>query len=152
MKLAFNLTRFALLTLVVISLGAWGVRTFSSARAAEAGVALPDDGIVVVNFHAATRCEACREIGTEAQSLVETDFADDLKSGRMNWRVINYEEPGNKHFIEDYGLTTSTIVVVRRKEGSDVEWQRLDGVWEHVFDGPAMRAYLKTQIAPVMAR
>jgi hypothetical protein len=78
MKLAFNLTRFALLTLVAVSLGTWSVRTFSSAHAVGVGESLPADGIVVVNFHAATRCNACREIGTEAQTVVETNFGDDL--------------------------------------------------------------------------
>ncbi len=149
MTLAFNLTRFALLTLVVVSLVTWGLRTFTSVLAAEQGVALPDDGVVVVNFHTATRCEACRQIGTEAEKVVETSNGDGLKSGRMQWRVINYEAPENKHFIQEYGLTTSTIVVTRREGGRDVEWQRLDGVWEHVFDGPAMRGYLKEQIDPV---
>ncbi|MCF7790274.1 MAG: nitrophenyl compound nitroreductase subunit ArsF family protein [Prosthecobacter sp.] len=147
MRLAFNLTRFALLTLVVVSLGTWSVRTFSSARAAGAGEALPADGIVVVNFHATTRCNACREIGTQAQTFVETNYGGELKSGRMNWRVINFEEPASKHFVQDYGLTTSTIVVVRRKAGRDVAWQRLDAVWDHLFDGPAMRAYLKEHIS-----
>jgi hypothetical protein len=78
MKLAFNLTRFALLTLVAVSLSPWSVRTFSSAHAAGVGESLPADGIVVVNFHPATRCNACREIGTEAQTVVETNFGDDL--------------------------------------------------------------------------
>jgi hypothetical protein len=146
MKLAFNLTRFALLTLVAVSLGTWSVRTFSSAHAVGVGESLPADGIVVVNFHAATRCNACREIGTEAQTVVETNFGDDLKSGRMNWRVINFEEPANKHLIQDYGLTTSTVVVVRRKAGRDVTWQRLDAVLDHLFEGPVMRAYLKEHI------
>jgi len=149
MKLAFNLTRFALLSLVVVSLITWGLRTFSSVLAAEPGEALPDDGVVVVNFHTAKRCEACREIGTEARTLVETDYSDDLKRGRMQWRVINYEAQKNKHFIQDYGLTSATIVVTRREGGRDMEWQRLDGVWDHLFDGPAMRAYLKEQIDPV---
>lgn len=146
MSLAFNLTRYALLTLVVVSLGTWGARTFSSAHAAGGGDALPADGIVVVNFHPATRCNACREIGTEAQAVVEGGFADALKSGAMHWRVINFEEPANKHFIQDYGLTTSTVVVVRRKDGRDVEWRRLDAVWDHLFEGPATRAYLQEQI------
>jgi|GEM_PF-4131037 len=149
MKLAFNLTRFALLTLVVVSLCTWSVRTFSSAHAAGVGESLPADGIVVVNFHASTRCNACREIGTEAQTMVDANYGEDLRSGRMNWRVINYEEPANKHFIQDYGLTTSTVVVVRRMDGRDVEWQRLDAVWDHLFDGPAMHAYLKEHIDQV---
>lgn len=149
MKLAFDLTRFALLALVVVSLGTWGLRTFTSVLAAEPGVEMPDDGIVVVSFHAATRCEACREIGHETQALLESDYSEDLETGHMQWRSINYEAPANKHFIQNYELTTSTVVVTRREGGRDVEWQRLDGVWEHVFDGPAMRAYLKEQIDPV---
>lgn len=145
-NLSFQITRYALLTLVVLSLGTWCVRTFSSARTMGVGEALPADGLVVVNFHPATRCNACREIGTEAKAVVEGGFADAIKSGVMHWRVINFEEPANKHFVQDYGLTTSTVVVVRRKAGRDVEWRRLDAVWDHLFEGPAMRAYLKEQI------
>ncbi|MGB3117418.1 MAG: nitrophenyl compound nitroreductase subunit ArsF family protein [Verrucomicrobiales bacterium] len=146
MTLAFNLTRYALLTLVAVSLGTWSVRTFSSAQATGVGETLPAEGTVVINFHAATRCNACREIGAESQTVVETNYGHDLKSGRMNWRVINFEEPANKHFVQDYGLTTSTVVIVRRKDGRDVAWQRLDAVWDHLFEGPAMRAYLKEHI------
>ena len=149
MSRAFNITRYALLLLVAISLGTWGVRTWNSAYAAGGGESLPADGIVVVNFHPAARCNACRQIGKEAQAVVETGFAADLKSGRMNWRVINFEEPANKHFVQDYGLTTSTVVVTRREGGRDVEWQRLDAVWDHLYEGPAMRAYLKEHIAAV---
>jgi hypothetical protein len=146
MSPALNVTRFALLTLVALSLGTWGVRTFSFAHAASVAEVLPADGVVVVNFHGYTRCSACREIGTEAQALMETDFDDGLKEGTVHWRVVNFEQPANKHFIQEYGLTTSTVVVVRREAGRDVSWQRLDSVWEHLFDGPTMRAYLKEHI------
>ena len=115
MKLAFNLTRYGLLTLVAVSLGTWSVRTFSSAHATGVGEMLPAEGIVVINFHAATRCNACREIGTAAHTVVEKDFGDQLKSGRMTWRVINFEAPANKHFVQDYGITSSTVVVVEER-------------------------------------
>jgi hypothetical protein len=146
MNHVLQLLRAVLLLLVVVSFGTWGVRTFSSAQAAGAGETLPADGLVVVNFHSATRCNACREIGTEAQAVVETHFNDALQSGRLSWLTINYEEPANKHFIKAYGLTTSTVVVTRREGGRDVVWQRLDAVWDHLFEGPAMRAYVKAQI------
>jgi hypothetical protein len=146
MSLSFQITRFALLALVVLSLAAWGQRTFLSDENTAGGAALPADGLVVINFHAATRCNACQEIGTEAQAVVERTFSDDLKSGAMHWRVINFEEPANKHFIQDYGLTTSTVVIVRREAGRDIDWRRLDAVWDHLFEGPSMRAYLQKQI------
>src|SRR5688572_11566164 len=89
MSPAFNITRYTLLALVAVSLGTWGVRTWTSDHSS-GGVLLPRDGVVVVNFHTNTRCNACLEIGTEAQAVVETNFATDLRSGRMNWRVINF--------------------------------------------------------------
>jgi hypothetical protein len=75
-----------------------------------------------------------------------------LRSGRLNWRVINFETPANKHFVQDYRLTTSTVVVTRREGGRDVEWQRLDAVWDHLYEGPAMRAYLKEHIAALTGK
>lgn len=152
MHRVLQLTRYALLALVAVSLGTWGVRTWTSGKTTADGDLLPPEGVVVVNFHGANRCNACREIGAEAQAVVEKDFAAEVKSGRMNWRVINFEAPGNQHFVEDYGLTASTIVVTRREGGRDAEWQRLDAVWDHLFEGPAMRAYLNEHIAQVTGK
>ena len=141
-----NPVRYALLALVAVSLGTWGVRTFLPARAADGGQVLPADGLVVVNFHAAIRCNGCREIDRETQALMESEFATALTSGRLRHVVINFGDPANKHFVKDYGLTTSTVVVTRRAGGRDIEWRRLDAVWDHLYQGPAMRAYLREQI------
>jgi hypothetical protein len=141
---AFNLTRYALLALVAVSLGTWAVRTWRPA--AIVSDALPADGVVVINFHGATRCASCQEIGKEAHAVVANDFASDLQSGRMTWQVINFDEPANRHFVQDYGLVSSTVVVVRREGGRDAVWRRLDAVWDHVFDAPAMNNYLRREI------
>lgn len=145
-----NPIRYALLTLVAASLATWGVRTFRAVPAAGGGVVLPADGLVVVNFHAAIQCNGCREIDRETQTVMESEFSDALKSGRISHAVINYEDPANKHFIQDYGLSTSTVVVTRRRNGRDAAWQRLDAVWNHLYDDPAMRAYLKAHINQFM--
>ncbi len=149
----FNLTRYALLTLVAVSLGTWAVRTWRPAGGSVANAALsealPADGVVVINFHGTTRCASCEEIGKEAHAVVEKDFASDLQSGRMKWQVVNYDEPANRHYVQDYGLVSSTVVVVRREGGRDVVWRRLDAVWDHVFDAPAMNSYLRREITQV---
>jgi hypothetical protein len=147
---SFNLTRYALLALVAVSLGTWGVRTWRTAGVnAAAGDSLPSDGLVVINFHGANRCNACREIGTETHEFLEKNFASDLQSGRMTWHVINFDEPAYHHYVKDYGLVTSTIVVVRREHGHDAAWRRLDAVWDHVFEIPAMDDYLGREIARI---
>lgn len=150
MNPTLNLVRYGLLALVAVSLGTWAVRTFFPARAADGGQVLPADGLVVVNFHAAIQCNGCREIDRETQTVMESEFSDALKSGRIRHAVINFEDPANKHFIQDYGLSTSTVVVTRRRNGRDAAWQRLDAVWNHLYDDPAMRAYLKAHINQFM--
>ena len=150
---AFNLTRYALLALVAVSLGTWAVRTWRLAGAGDSSAivsgALPADGVLVINFHGVTRCATCQEIGKEAQAVVEKDFASDLQSGRMTWQVINFDAPANRHYVQDYGLVSSTVVVVRREHGRDAAWRRLDAVWDHVFDAPAMNNYLRREITQV---
>jgi hypothetical protein len=149
---AFNLTRYALLALVALSLGTWGVRTWRPIEVnATAGDSLPSDGLVVINFHGATRCNTCREIGRETRDFLGKSFAGDLKNGRMTWRVINFDEPAYHHYVKDYGLVTSTVVVVRREHGHDAAWRRLDAVWDHVFEVSAMDDYLGREIAQVSA-
>lgn len=151
----FNLTRYALLALVAASLGTWAVRTWrpagGSVATASVSEPLPADGVVVINFHGATRCASCEEIGKEAHAVVENDFASDLQSGRMTWQVINFDEPANRHYVKDYALVSSTVVVVRREHGRDAAWRRLDAVWDHVFDAPAMNDYLRREITQVSA-
>ena len=150
---AFNVTRYALLALVAASLGTGGVRTWRLSGAgdtnAAVSVSLPADGLVVINFHGSVRCATCQEIGKEAHAVVEKDFASELQNGRMTWQVINYDEPAYRHYVQDYGLVSSTVVVVRREHGRDAAWRRLDAVWDHVFDSPAMNAYLRREITQV---
>ena len=112
MRLTFNLTRWALLTLVAVSLGTWGVRTWTSSHDVTGGDALPADGLVVINFHTAIRCNGCREIDNETQTLVESEFAAELKSGRLSRPVINFEEGANKHSVSYTHLTLPTSDLV----------------------------------------
>lgn len=146
-----QIIRLVLLGFVAVNLVVWGLRTFSPAHATGGGDQLPDDGVVVINFHGATRCDGCREIGREAQALVEEEFAKPTGGTPVHWRLIDFETAGNRHFVGDYALTSSTIVVVRRLGGKDATWQRLDDVWNHLYDGPAMRAYLKKEISALIA-
>ena len=60
------------------------------------------DGVKVYYLHGNIRCPTCRTIEAYAQEAVETGFADELKSGKVQWQVINYESPGNEHYALEY--------------------------------------------------
>ena len=39
------------------------------------------------------------------------------------------EEPGNRHFIDDYRLTSQSLVIVEYRDGRQVRWKNLEKVW-----------------------
>ena len=53
------------------------------------------DGLVVYYFHSNTRCPTCQSIESQAKDTVQTDFASQLTSGTIVWKVLNYEQPAN---------------------------------------------------------
>jgi hypothetical protein len=152
---SITLVRGALLLLVGASLAAWAVKTWrtSPTRAADspATSALIADGVAVVNFHGKLRCPTCLGIGALSRAVVDEEFASEKDAGLVAWSSIDFDEPANAHFRDEYDLTSSNVVVVRREGGADVGFQRLDEVWTHYDDEPAFRAYVHAAVAEALA-
>jgi hypothetical protein len=144
--------RALLLLLVVGSLGAWAWKTSHESRAATTTDAAAvrtgvlADGVTVINFHGAQRCPTCLHIGTLSESVVAEQFSAEVGEGRLAWVSIDYDEPGNAHFMEDYDLVSSNVVVVRNAGGRELGWSRLDDVWSLNHDEPAFRAYVQAAV------
>ena len=88
--------------------------------------------VVVYYFHGNVRCTTCRTIESYAREAVRTGFADALKDGRLEWRVVNVEDAGNGHFVQDFELSTRSVVLERIADGKRQEWKNLQRVWELV--------------------
>jgi Golgi nucleoside diphosphatase len=54
--------------------------------------------------------------------------------------------------VNDYQLVSSTVLVTLWKDGKQVEWNRLDAVWDHVGDEPVFRAYLAQGLRELLDR
>lgn len=90
------------------------------------------DKVVVYYFHGNMRCRTCRTIEAYTKEAIESGFADALKDGRMEWRVVNVEAPGNDHYVQDFQLSTRSVVLERLADGKNREWKNLQRVWELV--------------------
>ena len=109
------------------------------------------DGVKVYYLHGNTRCPTCRTIEAYAQEAVQTGFADELKSGKIDWQVINYESPGNEHYATDYEVVAPNVVLAMFKDGKQVKWKGLPEVWEHVGDKAAFTAFVQTSLREFLA-
>jgi hypothetical protein len=103
--------------------------------------------LVVTYFHTTFRCPTCHKIETYSNDAVHFNFEDELKSGKLVWRVINVEEPEHKHFVKDYQLYSKHLIVSEMKDGKEVRWKDLTKVWTCVRDEAVFNDYVKTEIS-----
>ena len=83
--------------------------------------------IVVSYFHGKERCENCRNLEAWAQETVETACAEELKAGQIEWRVVDFSQPQNAHYDQDYKLGgLSCLVVSEVGDGVAGRWKVLD--------------------------
>ena len=122
----------------------------SSAPAAPANAAKPAPGtarFVAFYFHSTRRCHTCRTIEAQAQEAIQTGFAEELRQGRLAWRPVNLEEPGNEHFASEYEVTGSTLVIAEVREQKPARFAKLDKTWKLVHDKPAFMDYVVTEVS-----
>ena len=104
--------------------------------------AAPDHTLVVYYFHGNKRCHTCRTIEAYTAEAIKTGFPDELQSGRLVWKAVNVDDPENEHFVQDYKLTTRTVVVVDIDRGNENKWTKLERVWQLVRDKEAFVDYI----------
>jgi len=93
------------------------------------------DGVIAFYFHGDERCATCKTIEACAEKAVHEGFADELKDGRLQWLVVNYDRPQHGHYKKDYGVATPMVVLARRAGGRDVKSASLVEVWPLVIQG-----------------
>jgi hypothetical protein len=97
-------------------------------------------------FHRTVRCDTCRAIEAQAHATIEAEFANELRSGALEWHVINVEEAGNEHFVKDYDLTIPALVLVDLSDGRQARWTKLDRVWELAHTPPTLGQYVQKEL------
>ncbi len=70
-----------------------------------------------------------------------------LKQGRLVCRATNYESPENAHFVDDYQILASCIVLADARSGRSGAWKNLQQkAWELVGDKEAFQAFVRGEI------
>jgi len=103
--------------------------------------------LVVTYFHGTFRCPTCHKIENLSAKAIKTHFKDELQSGKLIFRVINVEEPGNEHYMKDYQLYTKSLIVSDVKNGKERRWKNLEKIWVYVRDDQKFDNYVKSEIA-----
>lgn len=106
--------------------------------------------LVLFYFHGHRRCFTCRTIEKYMTEAIETFFPAEIAAGEFDWRPLNIEEPQNRHFIEDFGLVSSSAVIAEIKGDVIERSKKLDLVWKLVHDKPAFMEYVRDEVLSFM--
>jgi len=116
-------------------------------RAAPSASAAPAEHKVVAYYlHGDTRCPSCIKIEQWADAAVHERFARELADGKLEWQVVNYDEPRNRHYLGDFQLEFKVVVLADYVNGKQVRYKRLDAVWDLLDDQQAFTDYIADEV------
>ena len=101
---------------------------------------------VVCYFMNSQRCSNCYKIEAYTKQAVDDNFSGEIENGSLSWIIINVDEPENRRYIEDYGLYTKSVVLVRVRDGKEAEWKNLDQVWSLLGNKDRFQAYITDEV------
>jgi hypothetical protein len=81
-----------------------------------------------------------------SREAVETGFGQEVEEGRVVWRLVNLDEPANKHFMDDYQLYAKSVIVADVRDGEEVRWKNLTRVWQLTNDKTAFISYIQDEV------
>jgi hypothetical protein len=154
-----KITSIASLVLMVAASGLAACTT-SSAKSNESGPstvaattetdAVPDK-VVVYYFHGARRCRTCVGIEEGIKKTITERFAKETASSELTFKEVNIDEPENKHFVEEFDISFSTMVVATNKGPKTLKWENCNKVWDHAHNPEALSEYTEKSVRTYLA-
>lgn len=135
------------LTLLLVSGGI--AVSLASGVLAETRSPAPSPGqhkVIAYYFHTNARCSTCVKIEHYSHEAIEQGFPLELKNGTLELRVVNYEQPENRHFIQDYKLVSKSLVLVNIVNGKQTKWTNLKLVWQLTGHKDAFLNYVRKEV------
>ncbi|MFA6358413.1 MAG: nitrophenyl compound nitroreductase subunit ArsF family protein [Candidatus Omnitrophota bacterium] len=102
--------------------------------------------VVAYYFHGNFRCSNCINFERYSKEAIERNFKNELASGKLVFSVINIEDKGNEHFVNDYQLYTKSLIISLIKDGKEVKHKNLEKIWEYAGNKQKFYDYVTEEI------
>ncbi len=100
--------------------------------------------LIAYYFHPTARCVTCRNI--EAYSI-EAIWEWENKTGKkVIWKELNIEDSVNEHYVSEFNLEFSSLVVAKYAGGKREKWKNLEQTWKLVNDKPSFMKYVNFEL------
>ena len=102
---------------------------------------------IVYYFHNTARDATCRNIELLTSQSLYYYFGDKLASGKLTWKVINLENPWNKHFIDDFKVNKRSIVIIVPSAYRPIRWKVLNNTENLIKERGRFFKYIKNEVS-----
>ena len=119
--------------------------------AAPAATAKPAHRVVACYFHRTVRCPTCMKIGASIDAALKTGLAPELQQGRLEWTMLDFQDPRNQADTNAFRITGPTLVVMDVQNGQVINWKPLPKVWSLVGDQDAFFRYVQSEVRAFLA-
>lgn len=106
--------------------------------------------LVIYYFHGNVRCHSCTMIENLTKQAVNSGFAEQLKSGRIELKIVNVEESANEHFVKEYKLYTKSVILSDVKEGKEALWKNCEQVWTKLHSESDFMTYIQSEVKALL--
>jgi len=117
------------------------------ASAADAGITNAPGERVVYYFHRTARCPTCLAMEAWSGQVVKA-----LASGKVPLKIglnaVNLDLPENKHYVQDFQITFSTVVIAEVQNGNTLRWKNLENIWSFSHNEKTFKKYLESELGP----
>jgi len=133
----------AAVVLVALAVAGPAAAVDNPSTSTAADVQAPGTEIVAYYFHGKLRCKTCKALEAFSEEAISEGFPDQLADGSLSWRVVNTDEPENKHFVTDFELVTKALVLVEYRDGEVTRFEDLKLIWQLVRDKDGFLKYVR---------
>jgi len=141
--LGVGLLAFALFSLGYAGWLTWGKHgDLPEAQLDKAG----KDSVLVYFIHGRAKCPTCDLILAHTRSALEESFPEETRKGQLVLVPVDVEKPGNEHFMEDFGLFTTSVVLFSGNQEGKERWRNLSKAWELAGNAEAFKSYFVDEV------
>ncbi|MFH0892234.1 MAG: nitrophenyl compound nitroreductase subunit ArsF family protein [Candidatus Falkowbacteria bacterium] len=109
----------------------------------------PADRLEVFYFHKTARCHSCTTVENYVSDVVKERFAEEVKSGLIDFRTINVDLPENEALARKFKATGSSLYLNRITGGQDnIEFY--SDVWRLFGNEESLKNQLEIKIKSLL--
>jgi rhodanese-related sulfurtransferase len=114
--------------------------------------ALPNNAskIIIYAFHGTRQCETCINMKANTKIVLDKYFSDELKSGKISFRIIDVDDSKNEKIAEKFQATGTALFAEKLIDGNDIITDWSDFAFDNANNRDVYMQGLKNKISNLL--